>query len=244
MRPPPNSYFNVCILIQREKLINLKAARAAKKRASRGRTIRKRKRQTKLNTPYKRSRRQMTKRRRTSLTGGTMDVNPQFMHGYYIMGTANTTHTWGVKNPVARGIHSGPGQATVMEVLKIFVAMPTYEALGDVDETSTTRQITFSTHSHGSVLVEFGDTTIFARFKDVDWGAFTPTGSYRLITDEIQMVDLTDGAGHGLLIAADTFYVQLSTYNWAVPAKFSFKFLYRFKNIKLVEYIGIVQSQS
>lgn len=57
--------------------------------------------------------------------------------------------------------------------------------------------------------------------------------------------DLTDGAGHGILVAVDKFYAQIhSTYvAWGGTGGIDFKFLYRFKKVSLAEYVGIVQSQ-
>ena len=61
---------------------------------------------------------------------------------------------------------------------------------------------------------------------------------------------MTDGAGHGVLIATDNVYFSL-LYN-AIPTdgiavQFTIgggcDLLYRFKEVGLKEYIGIVQSQ-
>lgn len=61
--------------------------------------------------------------------------------------------------------------------------------------------------------------------------------------------DLTDGAGHGVLIATDNIWCT-AFINGACPdigttasATIFADLLYRFKKISLQEYIGIVQSQ-
>lgn len=58
------------------------------------------------------------------------------------------------------------------------------------------------------------------------------------------VVDLTDEAGHGILIATDNLYMNIGsantgTHTWSGVARLS----YRFKDVSLEEYIGIVQSQ-
>ena len=58
--------------------------------------------------------------------------------------------------------------------------------------------------------------------------------------------DLTDGAGHGILVATDsiflTGYVPSNWYTNGTNTVFV-KLLYRWKDVSLAEYIGIVQSQ-
>ncbi|GAG62860.1 unnamed protein product, partial [marine sediment metagenome] len=61
--------------------------------------------------------------------------------------------------------------------------------------------------------------------------------------DCVYMWDCTDDIGHGILVASDYIYVQGDTTGYGVGAEFNFKILYRFKNVRLQEYIGIVQSQ-
>lgn len=62
--------------------------------------------------------------------------------------------------------------------------------------------------------------------------------------------DFTDGAGHGILIATDNIFLTIVaqgasidgvSYNFAGQGRVDL--LYRFKEITLQEYIGIVQSQ-
>jgi hypothetical protein len=56
-------------------------------------------------------------------------------------------------------------------------------------------------------------------------------------------LDLTDNAGHGILIATDSIYGQVNSANTATTNTVYFKLLYRFKEVNLIEYVGIVQSQ-
>lgn len=57
------------------------------------------------------------------------------------------------------------------------------------------------------------------------------------------VLDLTDGAGHGILIATDQIFWQVFSNSFAAAIGVEVKIMYRMKNISLQEYIGIVQSQ-
>lgn len=56
-------------------------------------------------------------------------------------------------------------------------------------------------------------------------------------------IDLTDGAGNGVLIATDTITVVAGNVANGVPADTILKMKYRLTNIGIAEYVGIVQSQ-
>jgi len=58
-----------------------------------------------------------------------------------------------------------------------------------------------------------------------------------------KVIDLTDGMGHGILVASDYFFVQVDSDGIGAVITTYFKLLYRIKNVALTEYIGIVQSQ-
>jgi len=53
--------------------------------------------------------------------------------------------------------------------------------------------------------------------------------------------DLTDGAGHGRLIASDKIYAWIQSGASAAHTVF-IRLVYRWKNVSLTEYIGIVQA--
>jgi len=57
------------------------------------------------------------------------------------------------------------------------------------------------------------------------------------------LFDYTDGAGHGMLIATDQIFVLLQSANTTQQNTAECRILYRWKNIGLQEYVGIVQSQ-
>ena len=186
----------------------------------------------------------MAKRQRTaSLTGGTGDVNPQYLSGVLTMSAANTVTTLTLGTPIVRvGPQSG-GRATIMEVLKVFADLPPI----DLDAATATDRIirlAFSTTSFGTTNALLGETRVFAAFEHRVRNAFTAAGTGTLDVDNSpKTFDMTDGAGHGVLVATDNIFIQGMTQNQTGVGVFQFKILYRFKTVDLAEYIGIVQSQ-
>lgn len=56
-------------------------------------------------------------------------------------------------------------------------------------------------------------------------------------------MDLTDKAGHGFLVATDQIYAYIQSANLGDNVTGYMRVQYRFKEVTLQEYIGIVQSQ-
>jgi len=187
------------------------------------------------------------------LTGGTGDVNPQWLG----TGDLTFTGTTPVNSVIAIAIPlpiqrlNQAGKAQVLEVLKVMWRMSipfnaaslglnnwggnayltTSQLLADIDAINapkTGKCIDFETEFLSIYQSHITPDTIVVQSDD------------RPVTH-----DLTDGAGHGVLVGTDVIYLNL----W-VPTGFTnistavqARILYRFKDVSLAEYIGIVQSQ-
>lgn len=186
------------------------------------------------------------KRGRDTLTGGTGDVNLQVLT---LPPTStieqNAYRQVQVALPVNR-LGQSKGKAVVIEVLKVWFDLPsfpgTYETVGQV----TQAQAQLSTTSQPDIQHE--EPTVFAyasqKFKGSSASA-TLAASVSATWVTPIVLDLTDGAGHGLLIAVDTIFFGIDTDSYPAPGvSFNAKIFYRFKQVDLTEYIGIVQSQS
>lgn len=208
-----------------------------------GRLTRKRKLREKKKKNKPKKKRKMTKRRRTntSLTGGTGDINPQLWSGIAKMSVVNQPATSGFITPISRLPKSG-NRVTVMEILKIYVWMAPTNIVA-AGETYQNIHINFGTKDRGIAASTADEPSIFAYLRKNYLGAFTAGGSYGKSDSMPLCVDLTDGIGHGILLATDYLYVQADTHNYGAIQSIPFKILYRFKNVSLTEYIGIVQSQ-
>jgi len=187
----------------------------------------------------------MTKRRRTngSLTGGTGDVNPQILTMSWDHEAGATLKDLQFHSPVAKGLFAKANHATVMEVLKVWFHLPLYKIV-TVAATIDFRRCCVATQDMSGVIADGRLASVYAMAEQYNEHAFTAAGSFSTFIDNIYVYDLTDGTGHGILVAGDYIYMQSRIYpadtaltNWVV------KMLYRFKNVSLTEYIGIVQSQ-
>lgn len=178
------------------------------------------------------------------LTGGTDDVNPQYLSGNILLSGANTTTVASLQTPIVRVGSDNSGQATIMEVLKVFVEMPNNNTEGAA-ATSRSADFSINTSDPGiTSVVGLDSPRTIASFQAVVRNAFTAGGTGMLAWQVDPLVwDLTDGAGHGVLVATDNIFIQASTTGFTGAVVFRYKILYRFKKVKLVEYIGIVQSQ-
>lgn len=189
-----------------------------------------------------------------ALTGGTLDVNPQWWTLGKIRQTGpNTTVTEAILVPVNRYPQGKSGRVNVIEVLKVMwetFAYPVWSNDGSVIQAGLTAALT-TRNPAGAYPVTEDPSVIDIVVKDwfTSGSAGTATQTAATVwTDEEPIIhDLTDGAGHGILIASDQIYVTLATNtmsnNAAHLAEVKVKILYRYKQVSLTEYIGIVQSQ-
>ncbi len=188
----------------------------------------------------------MAKRARTEgLGGGTGDIKPQFLtlRSGTMVSDQYAVETFAL--PVPR-FGTMKTKATVFELLSIdwFLAV---DALLDGSHV-TMGFLTTSTARRGG---EPG--SLFEMQEDlrlpVTLGAAMQTNvsnapASGAFTGVLPIhVDLTDGAGNGVLIATDTLTVVAANVANGVPADSIAKIKYRLTNIGVAEYVGIVQGQ-
>lgn len=183
----------------------------------------------------------MSKRGRgDDLTGGTRDVNPQYMTLNLTTSAANTFTEIQFGIPVPRFPEKGK-KAIVFEMLKIFFFMPIWDANPAAGGSNGVADVQVGTISQTACNPASARTIAFAEREYR--GAFTAAGSELCVINDPWVYDLTDGAGHGYLIATDNIFFDVVTSGYTGVASFTAKVLYRFKEVALEEYIGIVQSQ-
>jgi len=216
---------------------------------ARGRAKRRRNLGIRSKKRYKPARKRVKRRRAysstmssKSLTGGTADVNPQWLNGAFTMAAANTAETKTYVMPKAL-MMGGKGKSTIIEILKIQLFLPPYDTIANAGEVADARKIIFSTENYGSTAPTYAQDCIYF-YEDSRMGAFTAAGTYGTFYPYTPPpIDVTDGAGHGILVATEFLNVQVATAGYTNPATFGWKILYRFKSVSLVEYIGLVQTQ-
>lgn len=173
------------------------------------------------------------------LTGGTGDVNPQWLtiRSNAVLGTSFTTTA--VPTPINK-FPEGSGRVVIMEILKCFFYPGQLIGANSDDNLQmylTTKNFSTTVPS----LAQAEPSIIAAIVYSLGASASGATNLIQPIT-----VDLTDGAGHGMLVATDNIYLGQIQSAAAEPFNAtvtSVKILYRFKKVSLQEYIGIVQSQ-
>jgi len=175
----------------------------------------------------------MYKRRRSdTLTGGTRDVNPQFMHLTAVQSAADTATTTAFPIPVQR--LQNAGRAQVMEVLKVYWSLP-----AGIDTADNSIRVFLSTSSNGATALDFGNTRVFAATGRVVMFNVDGTFTHNVIYE----TDLTDGGAHGVLIGTDNIYMQVTSSATGLTNTVFAKILYRWKDVSTIEYVGIVQGQ-
>lgn len=133
-------------------------------------------------------------------------------------------------------------KATVIEALKVWF-------YNKIDESEDSSSITLALSTRALESVDewhmIGDPAVFAAARlNFHFAGSLSTGAdvnNRIYPIEL---DLTDGAGHGVLIASDSIFAYLKSSGTGVTNTAAFKMLYRYKTVGVLEYVGIVQSQS
>ena len=160
------------------------------------------------------------------------DVYPQFMSFRVVETAANTFTPVRIQLPVAR--RPGAKKITVIEVLNVLMDL-NGESFLAADAVTVTLQ--FTTSATGQQLNN-SNVWYFFRF------AVTQLTSGTTIDYGPKEMRYDTGGGRGFLLATDSIFATVvgSSQTGAVTA--NFKLLYRFVEIGLEEYIGIVQQQS
>lgn len=183
---------------------------------------------------------------RRSLTGGTGDVKPQIL-------TLDTPFTTNINRvvaakiplPVSR-ITSRGKRAQILEILKVWF----YPGLDNIEDANLvmagqlSTKLIFPTESVATTPILANlcrEPTVIASF--MSRGVFQTAGASNVIFPVAR--DLTDNAGNGVLVATDNIFVTFGFVDLTIvdPVRMSVKILYRFVNVGIEEYVGIVQSQ-
>lgn len=190
----------------------------------------------------KRTRTRASRRRRTNLktmsdqlTGGSNDVNPQYIHNSVSQTLADTNSTQQITLPIDR-LGFGGNRIGVVEVLAVFFDWR--NPLSAATAVNLTAALT--TKSFAATKVLFNEPTCFAYMHL--FSTLTTTGG--TLVDMPMRYDCTDDSGHGIVVATDAIFLNISSLATGQANIVDVKIEYRYKNVTTVEYIGVVQSQS
>jgi len=205
----------------------------------------------------------MKRGRKDQLTGGTGDVNPQEFV-FPILGPAlGVASAW---TPIVGTTFNGFAVQTVLEMP--ISRLPQREGRVTVIEALWAQFYLLAMEMPAAASVQaryMNVTTNPAPLTDVsaagsgprdprtiaDYNKLTYWASAVGFTDieAYEEIDLTDNNGHGLLVASDRLYANFVSGSTLAAGNFNgndagvVRLGYRFKDVTLTEYIGIVQSQ-
>lgn len=187
------------------------------------------------------------KRARTtsSLTGGSYDVKPQILTISASHTIADDYNVTAFTLPISKVTSGKTTKATIIEILKVqyifsgsILADPT--AIDWCYLTTVTTRADAETATAATLSVDAADPRTFA-FVVMD-GTFSTSGGYKI--NMAPTVDLTDGNGNGILVATDAMVLVNGNVGGGATPNVSAKIFYRYYEASLLEYIGIVQTQS
>lgn len=203
-----------------------------------------------------------------TLTGGTGDVNPQWYklqvpNGIFLTTTAvqSASATQAYPLPVSRLKQAASGKTTVIEVLKVrwmnqlqlAANQAPHNAIYTVQSWLSTRAPNYIAAPAAFSPFDPTDGAIVDQASTVSVYGVDVNGQINAASFDNEGVndhDLTDGDGHGILIATDNIWVSLmltvasaDVESYSANGYSTCWILYRFKDVSLTEYIGMVQSQ-
>lgn len=187
-----------------------------------------------------------------SLTGGTGDVNPQSLIITGTFSNADAIKAIGTPLPIPRFSSSG-NKSLVFEFLDVEwqIVDPPQPGPANGDFGKLELALATSASYPGTLNDWMADKRVISQYRATFQTIATvgpAAGAWQIVTygKELQgNDDLTDRAGHGILIGTDDIYVwiwlQAQNYNW--QSNFVCTIKYRIKEVTIQEYVGIVQSQ-
>jgi len=167
------------------------------------------------------------------LTGGTRDVNPQYLSAQVTESAANTFTEVTIPLPVLRGNFGGQRKYQVLELLKVIWD----PSIGDGATASLIRNQLTTSSQTAAIAMDNPDMVDFWRSDII----ITTSGLYTV--DRPIIHDFTDGAGHGIIIATSDLFLGVQGTSQTAALQTNVRLLYRFKNIGVDEFVGLAIQQ-
>lgn len=173
--------------------------------------------------------------------GRIIDKYPNYMSGSTTTSAADTFTSERVETPISR-LKQGKGNAvTVMELLKVDLDVEDEDFL---DTTATTQWIwEMSIGATPTASSAISNPQVITRMRKAYQASETTDGAMAISWKSPTTFNFQDENGFGYLLATDSFHVSVDTTNYGTTATFHWRIFYRFVNVTLAEYVGLVQSQ-
>lgn len=165
----------------------------------------------------------------------TFDMKPQFYNAYVTLSAANTYTQAVLQMPINPAATVSGGKVRVMEILKVLFDMQ-FDTLAEDGFVGV--QLTYQSQT---AILSAGDTQ-----KYLDrYSHGTQLITSGAVMDVVPIYhDLSDGAGNGILVATPQLFLGAVSIGQSGAMSAGVKLLYRYVDIPIEEYVGIVSSQS
>lgn len=163
-----------------------------------------------------------------------LDAFPNYLSGELTLSAQNTFTTTRVNTPIPRIATSGRNP-TIMEILWVDWQPSALDLIADSDLV----QAMISVGSVPTTMLGISDGSVLT--KIVLDTQLTTSGETILklpLRSDLQSTD-----GYGQLLASDAFHVSASSTGQAAATVWQWRLYYRFVQVPVTEYIGIVQSE-
>lgn len=168
-----------------------------------------------------------------------IDLYPQFISGDLILSSANTFTTERISMPISRMARTGK-TITVMELIRFEMVTSVLDFVGNADQAAWGLTVGLAPTAN----VGLNDPRAVS-FNVLDWiFSLTTSGAAGVLYTQPYFYNFQDTNGFGFLLATDFLNVWGNTTQMAAAANFQWRLFYRFVDVKLPEFIGILQSQS
>lgn len=180
----------------------------------------------------------MAKRRRTNNNNNKKDVFPNFLTGKLEMDATGVFRTTVVNTPIPR-LQTRGNKATVMELLWVEWFSSTLKFLEAGQQ--ATWQMTIG--AQPTAILDYDDSRVFAAYQ-IRWEAEVAAGAKDILYSFPVVHNFQSQDGHGYLLASDSFNFSGFSASATPVGQFTihWKMFYRFIDIPLNEFIGLVQS--
>lgn len=166
-----------------------------------------------------------------------VDVFPNYTSGRLVMSAANAFTTASITLPiVSGGFGAGGGRRTILEFLWIKVFVQGTDLLANADD----YQVSFTSGATPTAISDWSNPDTIAFVTQTAHVGANP-GS--LLTTQQHRVDLQSADGHGQLVAVANINVSADSGGMAAALQIRWRIYYRFVNVPIEEFVGIVQSQ-
>lgn len=167
------------------------------------------------------------------MTGGTGDLNPQFLNFQVVESAANTFTEAEIAIPVLR-VGQSSTRAQVIELLRADVFVPPGDG---ADASQTSYQLTYRSRV---TLGTYADDEVLVRETRSNAGA-AAAGAYQ--TWSTKSYNFTDEAGHGVIMGVNRIFLAVQGTSETAAITLGMRILYRFKNVGLNEWFGLAIQQ-